>query len=96
MSDIKSAPAMDLLSTSMDHIARQIGEMNPDDPKRAERVKELFNLKELGRLLESQTDQTMYSKLNELAREAAKLKPGDPRHNQLIREILRLSGLISN
>jgi hypothetical protein len=96
MSDNKVAPGgFDMLTKSMDDIAREIGEMDPDDPVRAERLKELFALKELSRLLKSETTELIHKRMDELAREIGILKPGDPRRALIVGEILRLSGLIS-
>jgi hypothetical protein len=36
-----------LLNAQMDQLARQVGKLEPDDPKRAELVKEIFRLTEL-------------------------------------------------
>lgn len=49
-----SAPSdLDLLSASMDDLAREIGEMEPDDPVRAVRLKELYTFTELSKFLKS-------------------------------------------
>jgi hypothetical protein len=96
MSDNNVAPtAFDVLFKSMDDIAREIGEMDPDDPVRAERLKELFALKELNRSLKSETNELIHKRMEELAREIGILKPGDPRRAHIVGELLRLSGLIS-
>jgi hypothetical protein len=36
-----------LLNAQMDSLAREIGALDPDDPKRADLVKEIFRLTEL-------------------------------------------------
>ena len=95
-SDNKFAPTtFDVLFKSMNDIAREIGEMDPDDPVRAERLKELFALKELSRSLKSETNELIHKRMDELAHEIGILKPGDPRRALIVGEILRLSGLIS-
>ena len=45
MSDSKTAPAsLELLTEIMNELARQIGFMDPDDPKRAPCLKDLSDL----------------------------------------------------
>ena len=52
MSDNKTTPSdSDALVGSMTDLARQIGEMEPDDPGRALRLKELYTLTELSKSL---------------------------------------------
>jgi hypothetical protein len=41
MSDTIAASSFELLNKTMDDIASEIGEMNPNDPVRAERLQEL-------------------------------------------------------
>jgi hypothetical protein len=51
MSNTKiAASSFELLNKTMDDIAREIGEMNPDDPVRAERLQELCALSQLTKL----------------------------------------------
>jgi hypothetical protein len=92
MSDNKPAPTgIELLTKNMNELAREIGEMDPDDSVRAERLKELFALKELSGSLESETNELIHKRMDELAREIGILKPGDPRRAQIVNEILRLN-----
>ena len=52
MSDNKTTSSdLDLLIASMNDLARKIGEMEPDDPVRAVRLKELYTLTELSKSL---------------------------------------------
>jgi len=52
MSDNKTTSGdLDLLIASMNDLARKIGEMEPDDPVRAVRLKELYTLTELSKSL---------------------------------------------
>ena len=52
MSDDKTTSGdLDLLIASMNDLARKIGEMEPDDPVRAVRLKELYTLTELSKSL---------------------------------------------
>lgn len=55
MSDNDTMPSdPDLLSARIAHLAREIGEMEPDDPGRAVRVKELYTLTELRRSVKTE------------------------------------------
>ena len=55
MSDNKTTSSdLDLLIASMNDLARKIGEMEPDDPVRAVRLKELYTLTELIKSLNTQ------------------------------------------
>jgi hypothetical protein len=55
MSDNKTTSSdLDLLIASMNDLARKIGEMEPDDPVRAVRLKELYTLTELSKSLNTQ------------------------------------------
>ena len=57
MSDNNTKPSdLDLLIARMDDLAREIGEMDPNDPLCAMRVKELYTLTQLSKSL--QTDGT--------------------------------------
>ena len=57
MSDNKTTPSdLDLLIARIDDLAREIGEMDPNDPLCAMRVKELYTLTQLSKSL--QTDGT--------------------------------------
>lgn len=54
MSDNTTTPSdLDALIASMNDLARQIGEMEPDDPVRAVRLKELYTLRELSKSIET-------------------------------------------
>jgi hypothetical protein len=57
MSDNDMPGDLDLLIASMDDLAREIGEMEPDDPVRAERLKELYTLTELSKSLKTERNQ---------------------------------------
>ena len=55
MSDNTTAPSdLELLIARMNDLARRIGEMEPDDPLRAVRLKELYTLRELSKSLETE------------------------------------------
>jgi hypothetical protein len=96
MLDNKAAPdTFDMLNKSMDQIAREIGGMNPDDPVRAERLKELCALSQLSRSLKVEQDKMIHERMDELAREILTVPRGHPRRALIVSEILRLSELIS-
>jgi hypothetical protein len=58
MSDNKTTPSdLDLLIASLNDLAREVGEMEPDDPLRAVRLKELYTLTELRKSLQNRTEE---------------------------------------
>ena len=62
MSDNKTTPSdLDLLIASMADLAREIGEMEPDDPVRAVRLQELYTLTELSKSLKTQPNEVRVS-----------------------------------
>jgi hypothetical protein len=63
--------------------------MDPDDPVRAELLKELCALSQLSSSLKSQRDKMIDQRMDELAREIVGLAPGTPAH--ILSAILRLS-----
>ena len=66
MSDNKTTSSdLDLLIASINDLARKIGEMEPDDPVRAVRLKELYTLRELSKSLENTI---IYKKMDALRR----------------------------
>jgi hypothetical protein len=96
MLDNKAAPdTFEMLNKSMDEIAREIGGMNPDDPVRAERLKELCALSQLTRSLNVERNKMIHERMDTLAREILTVPKGDPRRVTIVGEILRLSELIS-
>ena len=92
MSDSRSAPlSLDLISKTMNELAQEIGEMEPDDPKRPFFLKELSALTQLRRSLKSAGDHFIGERMDELAREMTTLKPGHSRRAPIVQEIMRLS-----
>jgi len=79
----------------MAEIARDISEMNPDDPVRPERIKELCVLSQLSKSLNSEQNKMIDKTMHELAREIVVLPPSHPRRAQIVGQILRLSERIS-
>ena len=85
---------MDPLTKATNDVAREIGEMELDDPLRPERVKELYALTELIKSTKAQRNKLIYEKMDALAREIGELKPRDARRADIANEIIRLSHLI--
>ena len=74
---------MDLLTKATNDVAREIGEMDPDDPVRPERVKELYALTELIKLTKAQRNKLIYEKMDALAREIGRITGREPsRHRE--------------
>jgi hypothetical protein len=96
MLDNKAAPdTFEMLNKSMDEIAREIGGLDPDDPVRADRLKELCALSQLSRTLNVERNKMIHERMDTLAREILTVPKGDPRRVTIVGEILRLSELIS-
>ena len=96
MIDKQSVPnTFEMLNKSMNEIAREVGGMNPDDPVRSERLKELCALSQLTRSLRAEQNKMIYQRMDALAREIVSVPPGHPRRATIVHEILRLSELIS-
>jgi hypothetical protein len=87
MSDNKTTPSdSDALVGSMTDLARQIGEMEPDDPGRALRLKELYTLTELSKSPKSEPNKVMNKRMNALRREVGKeVTVGSPLRHLIFR-----------
>ena len=60
MSDNKTTPSdLDLLIANMNDLAREIGEMEPDDPLRGVRLQELYTLTELSKSLKTERNKNI-------------------------------------
>jgi hypothetical protein len=93
MSDSRFAPlTLELITNYMNELAREIGMMDPNDPRWATVLKELAHVTQLRRAVRFATDEVAEQGIDELAREIATLKPGDPRRKQIVGEIMRLAG----
>ena len=69
MSDNKTAPSdLDLLIASINDLAREIGEMEPDDPVRAVRLKELYTLTELSTSLKTEGNKVIDKRIDTVRR----------------------------
>jgi hypothetical protein len=95
MSDEKSKTAiLEIVTTTMNELAQELGAMKLDDPRRASFVKELSDLMQLRRSLRLGDNQSNSQRMDELAREMTTIKPGDPRRVQIVHEIMRLRDLV--
>jgi len=54
-----NAASLALLNAQMDSLAREVGALDPDDPKRADLVKEIFRLTELSAELRRAFNETL-------------------------------------
>jgi hypothetical protein len=55
---------LDLLIASMADLAREIGEMEPDDPVRAVRLKELYALTELSKSVKTEGSKIIHERMD--------------------------------
>lgn len=94
MADNNAGTGLDLLTKAMNDIAREIGEMDPNDPLRSERIKELHALTELSKSTKAERNKLIYEKMDALGREVEALKSRDPRRADIVNAIVRLSHLI--
>jgi hypothetical protein len=74
----------------MNELVKEVGMMEPDDPKRAYFLKELSELTQVRRMLQSTSDE-LIGEMDILAREITMLKPGNPRRAEIVQKIIRLS-----
>jgi hypothetical protein len=83
MSDNKSAPlTLELITTCMNEAARELGTMDPDDPRGV--AAELSLLLELKRSVRLAGDSVVGQCMDELAREMITLKPCNPRRTEIV------------
>lgn len=94
MADNNAGTGLDLLTKAMNYIAREIGEMDSNDPLRSERIKELNALTELSKSTKAERNKLIYEKMDALGREVEALKSRDPRRADIVNAIVRLSHLI--
>ena len=81
--DNNGGSGLDLLTKATNDVAREIGEMDPDDPVQPERVKELYALTELIKLTKAQRNKLIYEKMDALAREIGRITGREPsRHRE--------------
>ena len=82
---------LELITRTMNELAKEVGLMEPDDPKRRYFLKELSELTQVRRILKSASDELIGQHMDALARELATLKPRDARRAGIVQEIIRLS-----
>jgi tRNA A37 N6-isopentenylltransferase MiaA len=95
MADNNNGTDLDPLTKAMNDIAREVGEMDPNDPLRCQRIKELHALTELSKSSKAERNKFIYDKMETLGREVEALESRDPRRADIVNEIIRLSHLIS-
>jgi len=61
----------------MNELAREIGTMDPDDPKRGNLIKELSDLTQLSASLKFETNKLLGQRMDDPARQIGTLKPVD-------------------
>jgi hypothetical protein len=95
MADNNNGTDLDPLTKAMNDIAREVGKMDPNDPLRCQRIKELHALTELSKSSKAERNKFIYDKMEMLGREVEALESRDPRRADIVNEIIRLSHLIS-
>jgi hypothetical protein len=69
MADNNNGTDLDPLTKAMNDIAREVGEMDPNDPLRCQRIKELHALTELSKSSKAERNKFIYDKMEALGRE---------------------------
>ena len=73
MADNDDRSGLDLLTKVKNDIALEIGEMDPNDPLRSKRIKELHALTELSKSTKDGRNKLIYEKMDALARKVGVL-----------------------
>ena len=95
MSETKAALfTLELITSCMHELARELGAMDPDDPRKATVVAELSQLMRLRRSVRLAGDPVIGQCMDELARKMATLNSGDSRWTEIVEEILRLTDVL--
>ena len=95
MSETKAAPfTLELITNCMNEVARELGAMDPDDPRKAIVAAELSQLMQLRRSVRLAGDSVIGQCMDELARKMATLNSGDSRWTEIVEEILRLTHVL--
>jgi hypothetical protein len=90
MSETKAARfTLELITNCMHELARELGAMDPDDPRKATVAAELSQLMQLRRSVRLAGDPVIGQCIDELVRKMATVKP--PRWTEIFEEILRLT-----
>jgi hypothetical protein len=89
MSDTNTTPTtLDLLTQSMNDLAHEIGQLDPDDPLWAERIKELHTLREIIDIFKTDQNKIAHERMDSLAAELGRLKGNDARRADLVKKII--------
>ncbi len=80
----------------MNELAREIGAMDPDDPRRGSLAKGLSDLTQLRGSLRTETNELIAQRIEAVAREMRTFSLGEMRRAQIVNEILRLSELLQS
>ena len=92
----KYAPAgVKLLNQTMYELARDVGGMELDNPRRTELIKQLHQIGQLSISMRSERNELFGQLMDNLAREMSTLKPGDVRRAQIVHKIVRLRDLVN-
>jgi hypothetical protein len=94
MSDNKSGSrSLELITKLMNDLSRELGAMDPDDPKGAIVAAEFSLLLQIKRSVRAASDPIIGQCMDDVAREMATLKPDDPRRKEIVEELMRLREL---
>jgi len=92
----KYAPAgIKLLNQTMYELARDVGGMDLDNPRRTELIKQLHQIGQLSISMRSERNELFGQLMDNLTREMSTLKPGDVRRAQIVHKIVRLRDLVN-
>jgi len=92
----KYAPAgIKLLNQTMYELARDVGGMDLDNPRRTELIKQLHQIGQLSISMRSERNELFGQLMDNLAREMSTLKLGDVRRAQIVHKIVRLRDLVN-
>jgi hypothetical protein len=75
----------------MNDLAQEIGQLDPDHPLWAERIKELHTVREIIDTFKAERNKIVHERMDSLAAELGRLKGNDARRADLVNEIIRLS-----
>jgi len=93
MSEIKAARfTLELITNCMHELARELGAMDPNDPRKVTVAAELSQLMQLRRSVRLAGDPVIGQCIDDLVSKMATLKP--PRWTEIFKEILRLTHIL--
>jgi len=93
MSEIKAARfTLELITNCMHELARELGAMDPNDPRKVTVAAELSQLMQLRRSVRLAGDPVIGQCIDDLVGKMATLKP--PRWTEIFEEILRLTHIL--